>query len=82
MFDAFVIGGPQMPMLLFALCIEDALLNWLADPSEPEVWRAIDTWNRQGAVPVALSREDTHTFVIPLLEKLGGPVNHLRRLAA
>lgn len=80
-FDAFVIGGPQMPMLLFALCIEDALLNWLADPSEPEVWRAIDTWNRQGAVPVALSREDTHTFVIPLLEKLGGPVNHLRRLS-
>ncbi|CAG4886936.1 hypothetical protein [Paraburkholderia saeva] len=79
-FDAFVIGGPQMPMILFALCIEDVLLNWLADPTEPEVWRAIDTWNRQGAVPVALSRGDTHTFVIPLLEKLGDPVNQLRRL--
>jgi hypothetical protein len=80
-FDAFVIGGPQMPMLLFALCIEDALLNWLADPTEPEVWQAIDIWNRQGGVPVALSREDTHTFVIPLREKLGGPVNQLRRLS-
>lgn len=80
-FDAFVIGGPQMPMLLFALCIEDALLNWLADPTEPEVWQAIDIWNRQGAVPVALSREETHTFVIPLLQKLGGPVNLLRHLS-
>jgi hypothetical protein len=29
---------------------------------------------------VALSREETRTFVFPLMEKLGGPVDLLRRL--
>jgi len=79
-FDVVAIVGPKMPMLSFVLYIEDARLHWLADPTEPSVWSAIDAWNRQGAVSVALSREETHTFIIPLRGKLGKEINHLRKL--
>lgn len=80
MFDALPIAGPRMPMLSFVLYVEDMRLHWLADPTEPVVWRAIGAWNKLGAVSIALSREETHTFRIPLPEKLGGPVNLLRHL--
>lgn len=79
-FDVWVIGGPRMPMLLFVLQIEDARLSWLADPTEPAVWRALDAWQRDGAVTIALSREETHMFVIPLRSIIDENVNLLRSL--
>ncbi|PZR48599.1 hypothetical protein [Paraburkholderia fungorum] len=79
-FDVWVIGGPRMPMLLFVLQLDDARLSWLADPTEPAVWRALDAWRRDGAVPVALSRDETHMFVIPFRPTLDENVNLLRRL--
>ena len=80
-FDAIPVSGPQMPMVAFVLHLGDARLNWLADPTEPGVWNAIEHWNRNRVVPIALSREETHTFNIPLRHKLGGaPLNGLRHL--
>jgi hypothetical protein len=80
-FDTFVMVGPLVPMIVFSLRLEDALLNWLADPTEPDVWKAIDTWNKHGVLSVALSRGDTHTFVIPLINKISGKnIDMLRRL--
>ena len=79
-FDVLVVNGPKMPMLSFVLYIEDARMLWLADPSEPAVWHAIDTWYRHGSVPVALTREETHTFRIPLRGKLAAHVRQLEKL--
>lgn len=68
-------------MIVFSLRHEDALLNWHADPREPEVWKAIDTWNKHGVLSVALSRGDTHTVVIPLIKTISGKnIDMLRRL--
>jgi hypothetical protein len=79
-FDAIPMGGPKMPMVALVLHLGDARLNWLADPAEPALWKAIEHWNRNRAVPIALSREETHTYVVPLRHKLGGPLDALRRL--
>ncbi|MEW9585257.1 hypothetical protein [Paraburkholderia sp. DGU8] len=79
-FDVVPMSGPKMPMMAFALHLGDARLNWLADPAEPGLWDAIEQWDRNRAVPIALSREETHTFVIPLRHKLGGPLDALRQL--
>ncbi|MFM0348983.1 hypothetical protein [Paraburkholderia sp. RL17-347-BIC-D] len=49
-FDTFVMVGPLMPMIVFSPRLEDALLNWLADPTEPDVWKAIGTWNKHGVL--------------------------------
>jgi hypothetical protein len=78
-FDAIPMGGPKMPMVAFVLHLGDARLNWLANPAEPEVWNAIDHWTRNRAVPIALSREETHTFMIPLRHKLVGLLDSLRQ---
>ncbi|KAK45773.1 hypothetical protein BG58_15985 [Caballeronia jiangsuensis] len=78
-FDAIPMGGPKMPMVAFVLHLGDARLNWLANPAEPEVWNAIDYWSRQRAVAIALSREETHTFIIPLQHKLVGLLDSLRQ---
>lgn len=79
-FDVLVVNGPKMPMLSFVLYIEDARMHWLADPSEPAVWQAIDTWYRHGAVSVALTREETHTFRVPLRGELAAHVRQLQKL--
>lgn len=78
-FDAIPMGGPKMPMVAFTLHLGDARLNWLANPAEPEVWNAIDHWSKNRAVPIALSREETHTFIIPLRHRLVGLLDSLRQ---
>lgn len=80
-FDVIPVIGPKMPMLAFVLHLGDARLHWLADPTEPGVWDAIEQWNKNRVVSIALSREESHTFNVPLRHKLGGgPVEPLRRL--
>ncbi|TXC81026.1 hypothetical protein [Paraburkholderia azotifigens] len=80
-FNAFPAIGPEMPMVHFVLHLGDARLSWLADPTEPGVWDAMAQWNKNGVVSIALSREETHMFTIPLRHKLGeAPLDALRRL--
>ncbi|AMV48206.1 hypothetical protein [Paraburkholderia caribensis] len=79
-FDVFLVGTTGEPLLMFFLQIEDARLVWLANPAEPEVWKAIDIWRANGSVSVALSNSDnsTHLFVIPF-RRLDESVLALRR---
>ncbi|MBB5462337.1 hypothetical protein [Paraburkholderia sp. Cpub6] len=79
-FDVSVIRGPQMFMLLFTLQIADARLIWLADPCEPAVWDAIDSWNANSSVSIAMSRKQTHMFVIPCPTTSDETINLLRGL--
>ncbi|MGF6261839.1 hypothetical protein OKW49_002767 [Paraburkholderia youngii] len=69
-FATLVIDGPRTPMLLFAIQLGDALLSWLADPAESGISDAIDGWNANGSVSMALSGKETHLFVIPLTRKI------------
>lgn len=69
-FATLVIDGPRTPMLLFVIQLGDAILSWLADPADSAVRNAIDSWNTNGSVSVALSREKTHLFVIPVTQKM------------
>jgi len=65
-FATLVIDGPRTPMLLFAIRLDDVLVSWLSDPAESAVSDAIDSWNSNGSVSIALSGKETHLFVIPL----------------
>lgn len=79
-FDVYVIRGPHMFMLLFVLQIEDARLLWLADPCQPEVWEAIDNWSANRSVSIAMSRKETHMFVIPFRPDGDESLTALRQL--
>jgi hypothetical protein len=79
-FDVIPMSGPRMPMVSLVLHLGDARLNWLADPAEPDLWKAIEHWNRIRAIPIALSREETDTYLIPLRHKLGGSLGAFRCL--
>jgi hypothetical protein len=69
-FATLVIDGPRTPMLLFTIQLGDAVLSWLADPAESAISDAINSWNANGSVSIALSRKETHLFVIPLTRKI------------
>lgn len=69
-FATLVVDGPRTPMLLFVIKLGDAILSWLADPADPAVWSATDSWNSNGSVSLALSHEETHLFVIPLSRRI------------
>ncbi|MGF6634151.1 hypothetical protein [Paraburkholderia sp. MM6662-R1] len=69
-FATLVIDGSRTPMLLFVIQLADAILSWLADPADSAVSSAINSWNTDGSASVALSRENTHLFVIPLTRRI------------
>jgi len=78
----FAIGtlsGPRGPMMALTLSLGSAVLHWLADPSDPEVWNAIRAWDRQGSVPIALEGKETHFFLIPVRHSLEQSANELER---
>ncbi|WP_109479693.1 hypothetical protein [Paraburkholderia sp. C35] len=80
-FDVFLVGTTGEPLLMFFLQLEDARLVWLANPAEPTVWAALDTWRANGSVSIALSKgsSNTHLFVIPFRQPLDASILALRR---
>lgn len=78
-FDVCLVSTTTEPLLMFLLQIEDARLIWLANPTEPAVWSAVDNWKAKGSVSVALSNTTTHHFAIPYRYRVDESVLALRR---